>query len=114
LGINVRVSDGELNDESLYYVEVAELTGIEDIVSVADAVTTYPNPAKDYIMFEINSVGEFTLELIDITGKIWFKNNYMIEDAPIEVGISDMPGGLYFYKVYNNTEQFRGNLVIKK
>ncbi len=115
LGVGVRVSDGSLFDESVYYVKVTEGSGIRDLsADASEIVKVYPVPAKDHIIFEINSEGVFNIEVINITGRTLYKNKFELKNAPVEININDMSDGLYFYRIYNDNTQFVGKITIKK
>jgi hypothetical protein len=115
LGVGVRVSDGDKFDESVYYIKVTESTGIRDLSADASKIVKiYPNPASDHIMFEINSIGEFNIEIINITGRTLYKNNFELKGTPVEINTNDMPNGLYFYRIYNDHIQFVGKITVKK
>jgi hypothetical protein len=115
LGVGVRVSDGEEFDESVYYVKVTEGSGIKDFSTDASGiVNVYPVPARDHIIFEINSAGIYNIEIINITGRTVYNNKFELKNDPVEINISDMTDGLYFYRIYNDNEQFIGKVTVKK
>jgi len=104
-----------LFDESVYYVKVTEGSGIRDLsADASEIVKVYPVPAKDHIIFEINSEGVFNIEVINITGRTLYKNKFELKNAPVEININDMSDGLYFYRIYNDNTQFVGKITIKK
>lgn len=61
-------------------------------------VNVYPNPANDFVAIRINKTGEYTLEMIDVTGKVvivyTMGNELIINTCNIERGI-------YLVKVIN-------------
>jgi hypothetical protein len=113
LPINVRVSDGSLYDEGIYYVKVGEPTGTDDLTNQSGILKVYPNPAKEFIVFDFSATEDYNIEIIDITGRTIYKNHVSSNDTPLAINTSDMPNGLYFYKVYTNKNQFVGSIIIK-
>lgn len=74
---------------------------VEPLVTLADDIDVYPNPADDHLYIKLN---KYISEKIDITvytslGKEIF-NQYIIINAPIaELPISEWASGVYFIKV---------------
>jgi hypothetical protein len=81
--------------------------GIDDIKT--SHIKVYPNPASEKIYFEAGdeSYRGFTIEIIDVQGRI--KGVYSTASSRLEVDISSLPQGLYFYRMKNlNGEHITG------
>jgi hypothetical protein len=76
-------------------------------------INVYPNPAKDYIVFQLkNSLETATIEIYDIKGDnvVW---NEFQGSANLFVG--NLSGGFYLYKlsIKNNNKILFGKIIIK-
>jgi hypothetical protein len=112
--VQLKVSDGKQDSTQTFTITVFRVTAVEDITSGSEMLNVYPNPASDFIKFESDLSGMLNIEIIDITGKTVYNDNVRLKDNPFEISTSNMPNGLYFYKVYNNTEHFVGSIIIKR
>ncbi len=74
-------------------------------------INVYPNPATDYILFDVSSVGEeATIELFDIQGKMVLEQK-LSENKQVLVG--SLRGGQYLYKLNNSGNIYSGKIVVK-
>ena len=114
IGVNFRVTDpGSLSDEGVLNVTVLDNTAIEDIAGANRLVEkVYPVPAGDYIRFVINSVYDYYVEIIDITGKTVFEKHFPQNEKSVEINTENMESGLYIYKVYNKLVSQVGRFTI--
>ncbi len=72
------------------------LTG-ETIIPLKRIVTCYPNPATDYIQFDLPDVYQKArLELIDISGRVVLAQKMNHQEL---IDISFLPKGMYVYRV---------------
>ena len=76
--VNIRVTDpADSLDEGILNVTVLDNTGIEELIESNSLVEkVYPVPAGEYIRFVVNSLYDYSIEIIDITGKIIFEEQY--------------------------------------
>ena len=112
--VNIRITDpDDLYDEGVLNVTVGDNTGIEDIVRSDKLVEkVYPIPAGEYIRFNINSVYDYNLEIIDITGKTVFQEEYAANNKLIEIKTGDLGSGLYIFKVSSKSAYQVGRFTI--
>ncbi len=81
------------------------LTG-ETIIPLKDEICCYPNPAKDYIQFDLPKGTDLAnLELIDLSGRVVLAQK-INHQAPID--ISFLPQGMYMYQVKNKMGALMG------
>ncbi len=74
-------------------------------------LTVYPNPAKDFIVFDLpNGSESATIELYDIQGKMVVQQK-LTETKQIAVG--HLPKGLYLYRLTNGETFSTGKLVVE-
>jgi hypothetical protein len=76
-----------------------------------------PNPANEivHINFEIDQINPIQISIIDITGKIIYKNNYI----PISLGLqkvniqlNNIDAGLYFLSLSDNNKSISNKIMI--
>ena len=65
----------------------------------------YPNPAKESIYVENNNQQINQIEIIDISGK----KLKTLRNTIKEINISELPNGVYFFKIFSG-----GNITIQK
>lgn len=97
---------GEVED---YCVEITNITGVTATAS-GNYITVFPNPATDILHFIIHHPQVNTIGLFTITGERIMEQqitgNYM------DVDISELSAGLYFYKATAFTgENLKGGLI---
>jgi hypothetical protein len=68
----------------------------------------YPNPASNEITIELYQQGEYTLKIIDVTGKVVADFGKVYQDNK-SFNISNLSDGLYFVRL-----ETQGGLAIKK
>ena len=78
---------------------------------VEDAIKVYPNPASDVITFNVDkSIGQFTIQLIDLQGKIVLNKTSNNNNA---LSIDKLSKGLYLYKILSDTKIYTGKIIVK-
>ncbi|MCD6202479.1 MAG: T9SS type A sorting domain-containing protein, partial [Bacteroidales bacterium] len=95
-----------------------DVTGVDDNHPVNWSVKTYPNPVQDHlnIRFTIRNPQDFTVVVMDITGKKVFVNKYM-QVQPGEVKEIDMQqyhAGIYMISVTSQDQKVRRVYKISK
>ena len=114
--VTLMVSDGEatVNQDFTITVEVETGVGIVDIQS-PDFMVLYPNPTDGRFFVEMAAEfeKEVTLEIIDAAGKVLlqqiFPSHILIQE---EFDLSNRPAGIYFIRVYYDSGQTFGKLII--
>ncbi|MBC8047219.1 MAG: choice-of-anchor I family protein [Fimbriimonadaceae bacterium] len=102
--------------------ECTDLKTAEDAVTNIDAnIVVYPNPAKDHvkIIFHALEAGNWNIELMDVTGKIIYNQQYATDGThlveSIALDVQTFSAGTYFYAMYNDAgKMFTGKLMIQK
>jgi YD repeat-containing protein len=74
-------------------------------------LTVYPNPAKDFVVFNLpNGSESATIELYDIQGKKVIQQK-LTETRQLAVG--QLPKGLYLYRLTDSETFYSGKLVVE-
>lgn len=95
----IEVSDGT-DDEIQSFSITVGATGINRITY--DLIkSAYPNPANDYINIDLIEPSQFRLIIYNMSGAIQ-KDIESEFSENIRVNISDLPSGIYYYKVIIN------------
>lgn len=85
-------------------VGVMELSSNENI-------QIYPNPARNYISIETIEPAE-RIQIIDIRGKVIIDIN-LDQRTSYSLDVSDLPAGLYSYKLYCMSASASGRIIIE-
>ncbi len=76
------------------------------------SVLVYPNPAKNQINL-VNSVSDlFTVELLDVSGRLL--KHFKSDSKTYTIQINDIPAGLYFVKTKSETQETVTKLIVDK
>ncbi|MBC8487028.1 MAG: T9SS type A sorting domain-containing protein, partial [Bacteroidetes bacterium] len=115
---------GDLPDVWVFEVKDTT-TAIQTNLSFAEKLKVYPNPARDYVVFEFSSsvisnwwAGQSVsvrnppaIQITNIFGLI-VENNLPITNGMAVWYCSKINPGLYFYRLYNNDEIKTGKIII--
>ncbi len=98
------ISDNiQTNKDGLMFDDIVSEDWVEGIGNVDFNKTKsicFPNPVKDHITIQFKNIEniEYNLEIYDITGKNLF-NKVCHKDGTIELNVSFLNAGYYFYKL---------------
>jgi hypothetical protein len=109
-------ADGSPYSAGGYYT--SNVTGIEKISRNDINVNTYPNPAKDFITFNINAQANESCEIIIYNSvgqetNLNKKFNSMQGNNTIEMDISNLNNGINFYKIINGDNIYTGKFIVE-
>lgn len=97
------------SNKKTYYYSEHNITHINNIPE--KHISVYPNPAIEYILFDLaNSSSSATVELYDLQGKKVLEQK-LTENR--QVAVSNLPKGLYMYKLNNRGTIYTGKLIIE-
>ena len=87
---------------SEFYVDDATNTGIPSIFGNNDAVTVYPNPAKNEVTIAISGTIQGShVEVYDITGKAI--GTYSMHNDMLTINTQSFNNGIYFYRLLDDS-----------
>jgi len=114
--VTLRVSDGNDSDEQEFTITVEEngSVGIEKAL-LKDQLLLYPNPTDGRFFLELPGVYEedLTFEIFDQTGKLFLQQVFPSHtQIRKEFDLSSEPPGIYFIRVYLNSDQMIGKLIL--
>jgi autotransporter-associated beta strand protein len=76
---------------------IAHAASAVNNISDKNNISMYPNPAKDILYFNADKTEINSIEIIDIKGRVIFKNKY--DSRAIQVNIGQFNPGIYYTKV---------------
>ena len=85
----------------------AATAGVED--NVFNSVKMFPNPARDYVQFSVNSNEDLDIQIFDMLGKSVLR----VDNVRNAVNVSELNAGLYFVQMTLGAQQATKKLVIK-
>jgi hypothetical protein len=107
--IILKVSDGYTDVLQVFSITVTNPSGICD-VNTDMICEVYPNPVSNMINFKFSLSDRNRIEIYDITG-----NLLMVKDSDntdlVEMNISDLLNGVYFYKAFQNNKVNSGKIA---
>ncbi len=90
---------GCVDTSACVYVNFVGLTDNSDLLN---KVKIYPNPARNYLNIQLNQTTPFTVQIIDISGKVLYQSNTIIKQTTINT--SNYSKGIYFIKITTNKQ----------
>ena len=97
------------NTKTNYYYSEHNITFIPE--TPEKQISVYPNPATDFIVFDLTNMSETAIvELFDVEGKRVLEQK-LSENK--QISVSNLPKGLYMYKLINSGIIYTGKLVVE-
>ena len=106
--------DSTACDSSLAYCALITNTvevGIKEFKTDNSAFKIYPNPAKESLFIEVNSVEETEISFIDIYGR---EVKRVKLEQKIKIDLNDLSKGIYFLNILKNKETLYTTKLIKE
>ena len=74
-------------------------------------IIAYPNPASEYIVFNVNGISESAwIEIFDIYGRKALEQKLPVTG---QISISKLAKGLYLYRISNNGIVYKGKIIVQ-
>jgi hypothetical protein len=98
------------NSPNVYFTTDCATTSLKPD-KVTNGINIYPNPAKEFVVFDVAIVGESaTVQLYNVDGKKVLEQK-LTDNKQVSTG--DLPKGLYMYKLNNKGYSYTGKLIIE-
>lgn len=68
---------------------------------IQDSFKLYPNPVKDFITIEMNTLNDAKLDVFDVTGNVVISKE--LKTISTKLNISNLPAGVYLFRISNDT-----------
>jgi hypothetical protein len=106
-------SGGSVTQGVQHPYEIYVYTAIEQADDINLSLSTYPNPATNYLMLEVNDYDKSNLmyQLYDAQGKMI--QNGGITDNITRIDMNSMATAVYFLKVFDNNKEIKTFKIIK-
>ncbi|HYW95330.1 MAG TPA: putative Ig domain-containing protein [Bacteroidales bacterium] len=112
LSVNVKVNDGQ-DDSNIFALTVT--VGTDGVPSLTGHFVNrvYPNPASDYVVFELSSTTARFIEVRDLAGKVVILKKLESGTREYRLSVSDLSKGIYIYRIYNDNRYQTGKLLVE-
>jgi hypothetical protein len=81
--------------------------------TIASNVSCYPNPASDMVMIEgLPSLEKTQITFTDLLGRK-YQPNFEATSGKVVVSVSELPKGMYFIAVENESKHFTFRIIVK-
>lgn len=118
--IECRNADGFVaiatHGNGMYATHYLDNVGIQTPVNVSNAISVYPNPAKDILNFGLNNlkISAWHLDIIDMQGRtVKTADASDNTQKTISVSIYELPSGIYSYRLMGDKMQASGKFVVQ-
>ncbi len=100
----------EVYSKGIYEYSEQQFTEINTINSKKE-FSIYPNPAKDYIMVELQNFTNIGyVEIYDSNGRKMLTKKIFNTS---KINLMELSSGFYFYSIYLNNTAYKGKLILK-
>ena len=102
---------------STYKVTIvrAHPVGIDDALNADNEILIYPNPVSENIFIDLPSAGSYqNLQILDSKGSVLFDRLIGNREKQIQLDVSELPEGNYFWRLIGTDSQKSGQFVVKR
>jgi len=96
------------NDVSIN-ISLTSTVGFESLSDLS--ISIYPNPTNDKFFIEGNNIINANIEIRNISGMLIVSRK--IRNTKTMIDLSSEAKGIYFIKIYNNSKQVVGKIIVK-
>lgn len=85
-------------------------------VTVVKAAKIYPSPANDilYLVFPKEEIGDYSIQLYDLMGKLVFSNQGNQRSNQIEIDVSALPIGTYIVRMESGNVMINEQIIVQR
>ena len=84
------------NEDGLYSV-IKISKSLSEIENIDNKISIYPNPSNG--IFTVENLTGLSLEITNLTGKIFFKSKIISPQSKMEIDLSDFGSGVYLVRI---------------
>jgi len=106
------LSDFHQNETFVFADVLYNVVTSLDENSTSPQVNIYPQPASNYLTFEFPTDANYTIELIDMSGKVI--QTFVANSTTNRVDVSSIPSGQYVAKFVSEKDTFTQKVVLQK
>ncbi|WP_185114301.1 T9SS-dependent M36 family metallopeptidase [Chryseobacterium soldanellicola] len=118
LGVNAAAGSlTDINDQTEDATVPADcLLATDEVKSVKNTISVYPNPAKNefYINFPSNTLGKVSVEIYDMSGKLVSSEDKISPDAKKAISTDKLVDGTYMIKIKGLAFDAVSKIIVKK
>ena len=115
LVIAIKISDGASYSNTFNFAVTVDVANAVPQISTNNLVgKIYPIPASNQLNFQLNSKGNLTVQILDVTGKLVLQKKFENYGSTLSLDVSNLTNGMYFYKFMTDTSYQVGKILIKK
>jgi hypothetical protein len=110
-------AENATDNNTLYVILKREASGITQTSSAVASLTSFPNPATDKVSIEYNFANQTTspaFVLKNMMGVTVLEEPLYRKTDKIEINVSEIPRGLYFYSISDNGKAILTKKLIVK
>jgi len=101
IGLEMIAEQNIVNDiiaatDALFNPSGTSVSTIENNMSLGQS---YPNPANNYAIINVNVQNNSTLVINDISGRVIFEQNISSSDRMVKINTANWKSGMYYYQL---------------
>lgn len=95
-------------------LKVSSPDGIDDYLN-NKTIRIYPNPVSDRLFVKTEYEGDFTFQLVNVSGGIVYTKNVNLfgKENIEELDVANYPKGIYFIRIYNKEVNINRKIIIQ-
>lgn len=106
---NKDISDWTYFDRAFKYYSLLDITGTYG--NELSEINVWPNPASDYLIFDIDESGAVKVVIYDMQGRKVLARQ--LDNSKPQVPVSHLNNGIYLYVIYGS-KMYSGKVVIRR
>ncbi len=107
----ITVSDGTFTVNHQFTVTVVPRWGVGIDPGGILVSRVYPNPANEYVIFELNNSAS-NIEISDLSGKVMISKVVEHGASKIHLDVSELSEGIYMFRIFEEDQYQTGKLII--
>jgi hypothetical protein len=96
------------------WIASSQSLSMQDVVSPQQQIIVYPNPTKGLITIEYDFSNTSSLEFSIYNSMGQSVGDFLVKSSNLELNLSNLPSGFYYYNIKNKGDVISRNKIIKK